>query len=359
MYKRQHFHTFDALRFFAFFIVFVSHIPLPKLWNLHTYHIAGSVGVYFFFVLSGFLISYILLVEKLNTESIKFTRFLWRRALRIWPLFYGMIAFAFLTPYILSWIGLEGSNDGYEPNWFMSCLFLENYNMMIAHSFPNVSPLRVMWSLCIEEHFYILWVIIFRYISIKNIPLLVGIAILVANITRLIYWNMDIDTMDLFSNIDYFALGALLAYVILLKPHYLNVFNRVPKYIKWISVVIIGCSVFVLPEFLKPFETLLIPLIYGPLFVFVLISTLTKQNVLKVRNSNVLSRLGIYTYGLYLFHTICINLMLKISPKIGVDPEGIKGYLVVFVASLLMSIVFSYLSFEWFEKQFLKLKNKT
>lgn len=358
MYKRRHFHTFDALRFFAFLIVFISHIPLPKLWGLDQYHIVGSVGVSFFFVLSGFLISYILLVEKLNTNTIEFKRFFGRRALRIWPLFYAMIAFAFITPYLLSWVGLGSKDEGYEPNWLLSCLFLENYNMMWSHDFPNVSPLRVMWSLCIEEHFYIIWVLLLKFIPVKRIPLLVVISIGVANITRVIYWNIGIDSMDVFSNIDYFALGALPAYYLLQAPERLKNLDNISLPIKWSVVVLIGLSIFIIPEFLGSYASLALPVIYGPLFLLVLLFTLTARNTFLIKDENRLSQLGLYTYGLYLFHTICINLILKISPNLGVNPSNLKGYLLVFGLSMVLSIGISYASYELFEKQFLKLKKK-
>ena len=358
LYKRRHFHTFDALRFFAFLIVFISHIPLPELWGLNQYHIVGSVGVSFFFVLSGFLITYILLVEKLNTNTIQFKRFFGRRALRIWPLFYAMIGFAFITPYLLDLIGLSGNDDGYEPNWLLSCLFLENYNMMFSHDFPNVSPLRVMWSLCIEEHFYIIWVLLIKYISVKRIPLVILISILLANVTRVWYWNIGIDSMDLFSNIDYFALGALPTYSLLIAPDRLNRLSKTPVAIKWIVVSLIGLSVFVLPELFKPYQSIVLPLVYGPLFLIVLLYTLTHKNTVYIKDNHMFSRLGIYTYGLYLFHTICINFVLKISGKVGFNSTQVSGYIFVFGVSLILSILVSYLSYEWFEKQFLKLKKR-
>ena len=68
-----------------------------------------------------------------------------------------MVAFAFSTPFILSWLNLDHSNEGYEPNFLFTILFLENYVGIALREAPNVSPLGVMWSLCVEEHFYIVW----------------------------------------------------------------------------------------------------------------------------------------------------------------------------------------------------------
>ena len=92
-------------------------------------------------MLSGFLITYIILEEKQRTGMFKIKNFFVRRILRIWPLFYLMILVAFLTPYLAHLIGFNISNEGYKPNWLMSGLFLENYKMMITNTLPNTSPL--------------------------------------------------------------------------------------------------------------------------------------------------------------------------------------------------------------------------
>jgi peptidoglycan/LPS O-acetylase OafA/YrhL len=111
MEAKRHFHTFDALRFLAFLKVFMLHIPIgyPQLFAYLKG--GGSIGVQFFFVLSGFLITYLLAEEKQRTGRINIRLFLLRRALRIWPLYYLMVAFAFATPYILSVLNLNHSDE--------------------------------------------------------------------------------------------------------------------------------------------------------------------------------------------------------------------------------------------------------
>ena len=168
--SRKHFHTFDALRFFAFLLVFLLHLPKTGKTYIDFFLKSGGIGVIFFFVLSGFLITYILLYEKKHQNKISLKKFFARRILRIWPLFYLMIAFAYLSPYISNALNLPISNQGYKPNLLTSIFFGENYKMMITNTFPDWVPLRVMWSLCIEEHFYILWAVLLYFISIKKMP---------------------------------------------------------------------------------------------------------------------------------------------------------------------------------------------
>lgn len=95
--QRRHFHTIDALRFFALPKVFLLHLPVTAFPIFNFFREGGGTGVIFFFVLSGFLITYILLSEKKQLGSINLKRFYIRRILRIWPLYYLMVGFACYT----------------------------------------------------------------------------------------------------------------------------------------------------------------------------------------------------------------------------------------------------------------------
>lgn len=307
----------------------------------------------FFFVLSGFLITYILLYEKNTTGKIILKKFFVRRILRIWPLFYAMLLFAFLTPYILDLIRLSYSNEGYQPNWIMSVLFLENYKMMFSGDFPNVSPLRVMWSLCIEEHFYIIWGILISTISLKRIPHLIIISILFANIMRLIYYKLELNTADLFTNIDYFAFGAIPAYILVFKSEILIKMEKLPQSFKYLTAGASVLFIFGIPNVNFEWIYFFSPALFGTFFSLTILFTLPQRNYLKISDSLWFSKLGIFTYGLYLFHTIIINLFLQLQNV----TSAYNWYLLAFT-SLIITILISILSYHFFEKQFLKFKVK-
>src|SRR4051812_38990228 len=112
---REKFHTFDALRFFSFTMVFMSHLPYSFFPGFSFLRLRGDVGVNFFFTLSGFLITYIILVEKQALGNFSFKRYMTRRILRIWPLYYLMVLFAAATPLLLALVGIVGNDVGYEP----------------------------------------------------------------------------------------------------------------------------------------------------------------------------------------------------------------------------------------------------
>jgi peptidoglycan/LPS O-acetylase OafA/YrhL len=333
-------------------VVFFHHVPISKDSLFSFFTRSGGIGVAFFFVISGFLITYILLNEKTSIGQISLRKFLMRRVLRIWPLFYAMILFAFLTPYLLNFLHISYSDEGYKPNWLMSMLFLENYQMMITHSFPNVSPLRVMWSLCIEEQFYIIWATAISFISLKRIPHLLVFSILTANIFRLVYGYMGISAVDVFSSIDYFAFGAIPAYLLILRPEILNKIEAISVYVKYSIFILAIVLVFGIPNMEIGYWSYFVPFIYGALFSCIILFTLPERNSIKIKDEYWFSKLGIYTYGLYLFHTIVINLLLHTKHLFPFE----MNWVLFSALSLICTILISLISYHIFEKQFLKLK---
>lgn len=133
MSTRRCFHTFDALRFFAFLKVFLLYLPIVAFQVFSYLKRDGEIEVTFFFILSSFLISYIVLEEKSQTGRLNLKNFFVRRIFRIWLLFCLMILVAYLTPYLVSLARLSALNEGYQPNWLMSCLFLEDYKNVLSY----------------------------------------------------------------------------------------------------------------------------------------------------------------------------------------------------------------------------------
>ena len=147
----EHIPTLDALRALAVLMVFWSHIPIiatpPVVRLLRSAINPGYFGVDLFFVLSGFLITRILLAERQNGRPLRL--FLARRALRIFPIYYLLLALLmFVKPGVyLAWCAV----------------YLSNFHFMFDKT-PN--PLPHTWSLAIEEHFYLLWPPIVRFCAV-------------------------------------------------------------------------------------------------------------------------------------------------------------------------------------------------
>jgi len=306
--------------------------------------------------LSGFLISYILLHEKERTGTVHLKKFFMRRILRIWPLFYAMILFAFLTPYLLDFVGVAYSSKGYEPNWLMSCLFLENYMMISTGTFPNVSPLRVMWSLCIEEHFYIIWGLLLYFLPVKRLPVLIIISVIIAYIGRVICYNLVVVDMDIFTNIDYFAYGTIPAYYLIKREEIIERVSRISIHVKYLIAAITVAFILIFPQMSYATQLFIKPLTLGLLFTALIFFTLPASNRIYISRKHIISRLGVYTYGLYLYHTICINFLMKLCEMKNVDLTNVFNVIAFSIVSLFISIIISVISYYLFENQFIKLK---
>ena len=357
--QRRHFHTFDALRFFAFFKVFLLHLPITAFPWFNYIRAGGGIGVQFFFVLSGFLITYIILEEKNRTGQFNLKHFFARRILRIWPLYYLMILVAFLTPFITeNLLHVATSAEGYAPEWWKSLLFLENYKMMATGEHPNVSPLGVMWSLCIEEHFYIIWGLLLYFIPVRRLPVVIICSVLLGYISRSFYAGPGIPALDIFTNIDLFAFGALPAYLLVTRRFATeNALLRVPFWVKLLFVAVLVVVVQLCSQYTdddNAFVTL--TTVLGVMFAILISFTIPQHTRFSIGDKNLLSRLGLYTYGLYLYHTIIISLLRALYPAMGLSADTPGGAVLFVIAALLATIAVSIASYYIFERPFLKLK---
>lgn len=152
--QRGHIRTLDGLRGVAVLLVLVTHVPAPILSHVHRFahhaaHLGGYLGVDIFFVLSGYLITRILLVDA--AERAPLSTFYGRRFFRIFPIYYLVLALhaAFeLTPAVV---------------W--SAVYLSNYYFALTHA-PSL--LAHTWSLAVEEHFYLLWPALIRLVPRRH-----------------------------------------------------------------------------------------------------------------------------------------------------------------------------------------------
>lgn len=141
---RDHIPALDGLRGLAVLMVLISHLLPTGNWWIAQH---GGLGVDIFFVLSGFLITRILLFNHEN--GILLRTFLWRRALRIFPPYYALLLIVAL---------IRQSGDG----WIFAITY--TYNFTEPSSLPG--DLGHTWSLCIEEHFYMLWPLVVMFLPL-------------------------------------------------------------------------------------------------------------------------------------------------------------------------------------------------
>jgi len=365
---KKHFHSLEALRFFAFFKVYLLHVPLQGDFPIFSYlKGGGGIGVSFFFVLSGFLITYLLAFEKLSKGQINVKNFMIRRSLRIWPLFYLLVILAFILPYdFKNLIGFHMNGGGYDLDWRYSFTFLENYRMLLLDNWPKTTPLSVFWSLCIEEHFYIFWVINFFIIPTKHIFKFLISGFLIAWTARFfdpyIFNNQTINTNDLFTNIDFFASGGILGYLVAkdydaVSIFILNISNWVKRIILLFVVLIVIFQSELLPYEPGTIFFLFRSSIIAILFTLVIAIFIPLESKLRIKNK-ALAYLGSISYGLYIFHIIYIHLLFQYFLHINVKLDNWITISLFMFATLTASIITSALSYHFFEKKFLLLRDR-
>ena len=164
--KGVHYPNLNALRFIAAFMVIVHHIEQTKgtfgfdnYWSTSTIYFAGKLGVVLFFVLSGFLITNLLLIEQKTSSTISIRNFYVRRILRIWPLYYLIIGLAlFVLPHFslfaIPKYGIETLNMNFTWKLGLFICLLPN---LVLSAIANVPFAVHTWSIGVEEQFYIIW----------------------------------------------------------------------------------------------------------------------------------------------------------------------------------------------------------
>ncbi len=366
---KLHFQSLEALRFFAFLKVYLLHLPLaipsPTLNYLKR---GGGIGVQFFFVLSGFLITYLLVADKLARGQVDLRRFFIRRSLRIWPLFYALVLLAFVLPNAWAdrW-GFHMVGGGYVPDWRFSFTFLENYQMLLTDNSPRTTPLPVFWSLCIEEHFYLVWMLAVYLLPVRRLPLFLLACLPLACLFRfaeplVLPTNTQINTNDLLTHLDVFAAGGLLGYWV--ATDYAGFSAAITRWPRWLRYGVVGVVVLavvfqadVLPAVPTSAFIIFRPLLIALLFVALLAMFVPAHSAICIK-SRLLAYLGSISYGLYVFHIIVIHVVFQycLVHHIVIDTWG-KGA-VLFLLTFGGSVALSSLSFRYFERPFLRLRDQ-
>jgi peptidoglycan/LPS O-acetylase OafA/YrhL len=367
------FPNLDGFRTVAFLTVFLIHgfwrcikylgdkyifteITLRKL-----YHI-GGIGVSAFFVLSGFLITYLLLKESALKGRFNIVHFYIRRVLRIWPLYFAVIIFAFLIyPYLKSVTG-HTAKILFNPAYFFS--FLSNFDIIhIEKNFPgtNTSPAGITWSIAIEEQFYLIWPLLLYFAPRKIYPVIFISVIMLSLIFRYVYINDPIVLYyHSFSACGDLALGSLCAYYAIYSKEFKTFFEKLSRpaimSIYAAGILWIMYSNGVNNFYFSPVFARLISALF---FSFIILEQNYSQSFYKFSKSKALSFWGKYTYGLYLLHPIALllcDVLLKACHLTYAD--SFTGALFRGFLGLGISMLISYLSYEYYESHFLKIKER-
>jgi peptidoglycan/LPS O-acetylase OafA/YrhL len=324
----------DAIRGVAILIV-IMHNQSTIYPSLHLQRVFanGWMGVDLFFVLSGFLITGIL-VDTKQSEGY-FKNFYARRCLRIWPLYYSLIFFMFVVVPFLRPSEATKIFEESSPCWAYP-LFLQNF--LIPHP-PNA--LIVTWSLAIEEQFYLVWPWVVRYCSYAQIR---RIAISVICLSPVLRFYFSFHHVNFYTNVfcrlDGLMAGALLALVVRADNFFPSKFIKAA----WVSLIITAPLAFAIEA-----RWIVHSLIAVASASFVYLALFSPQKLLQAGLTNrFLVYTGTISYGLYLLHKIPFD----VARAFGVG----RAPLLVMPILLVAGYATAFLSWNLLEKPFLKLK---
>ncbi|MBS1663457.1 MAG: acyltransferase [Bacteroidetes bacterium] len=297
--ERQYMRQLDAFRFFAAAAVMLAHWTMDVPFLYRFTKIGSAAGVDLFFVLSGFLITQILMKSKQDSS---FSRYLYifysRRFLRIFPLYYAVIFVSVL---------LKIPNARAYFYWLVSY----TTNFAAAFNVGSLSYLSHLWSLAVEEQFYILFPFIIFWTGKKHFLKLFGILMGIALLFRasFLLWHMNTLNTIWMSHalmpgcMDSFAAGAILAY---LKVNHIDWLRTLLK--KWYIPVLSGGAYLVLS--LGSEANLSLYIVFGRFLLAVTSFWIVGAGGLdmykgvwaRIIESPVLVYLGKISYGLYVYH---------------------------------------------------------
>ncbi|MGH8515828.1 MAG: acyltransferase family protein [Panacagrimonas sp.] len=369
--EQKHLSSLDGYRGFA-------------MWLVIGYHMFSSPGfgwmaMQTFFVLSGFLITRMLLVEEHLPIKEGLKLFYWRRALRIFPALYAYL----LIMAVIAWISPEWSSGREMLGW--SAIYLQNLAWIQSAdagiSSAGMHATQHLWSLCVEEHFYVFWPLLFLLAGKRYRITLIAAFIVLGPVVRWLIqdqWTGERDFAQVIyvfsgSHIDAFAIGALTTLIF----HHPSCRN--PGGMRFLLLVAAAVAVGILlvqtPLVPRGFTEARMYAFGYPLFMhaagqgvwgYTVLNLLAAQLILlavyhpavsKFLNNRFLVWSGKISYPMYLMHQPVLHefqkLRLVVEPYVGSAQVAIVLTAVVY---LVVIFVIGSLSFRYFESWFMKFK---
>ncbi len=356
----KHIKGLNTIRAIAALGVLVHHVELYKhrdgisslFRNVYFSTLIETLGasmVHLFFVLSGFLITYLLLLEQKKNGSISIKQFYFRRVFRIWPLYFVILFISFaIIPYFI-----YGSSFFDNSTHYYHLINTSNYSQAFPLYFLFLSNLALSkgliivgasqsWSVSVEEQFYLIWPWIF-FIFRKHLALVLSAFI----ILKVFLVKLSISYLSILGvlPLEYMCLGALVGYIAFQQPKSIVWIFKL-KYSFYFSLVIALIVLFFKFQLIQgSFFAILIGIIYF--------------NQTRIKDVKIFNFLGSISYGIYMYHPIMMYFSFEIVNRY-IDASLNLGFynIAVYLLVLLSTVLISQLSYAYIESPILKLKNK-
>ena len=349
----------DALRFFAFLAVFLHHNLFFQEQHIARFgqlfaHLLSLLrdslgyGLSLFFLLSAYLITSLMEIEKAKSGSVHLKQFYVRRVLRIWPLYFG-----FLGAIAVAGIWMPPMHLGVARVAAMSLLAGNWYSIYAG---PGAGIVGHLWSISVEEQFYAVWPGLFKAFSRRNFLVAVALIGTGSILSTALLAHFGASSQNLwyssFCEGIFFAAGAALA---LLLPR-----DLAPSFVRSAVLIASGIAFWIGAEMLgklnndravmHTFKASPAYLLAAAGCSLLLIGFLTFP---ASRVPRPLIYLGKISYGLYVYHALA---MFMVPHLLGTALRRIPGSSLISI--FLFTVIVAALSYEFFEKPFLKLKNR-
>ena len=330
--------------------VFAILRPMQRNWEFPptfargSYVWSGTLGVRVFFVISGFLITYLLLNEQARTGHVSLGLFYKRRMLRIFPVFYAFLLFVLVITTLIH-------RDFSTAEWLSAASFTRNY-------FPGHWTLGHLWSVSVEEQFYLLWPLVLTTLKTERKLRLASYVVIVAAPFIRIALHVSpwpwIGDYAFFTHCDSLMFGCLLAILVAGEMRE-RIHNFLKEYRRATQIVLIAAIYLtwmlsqhgVLGYLTVPFGPTLQSAATAGIIASVVLAE--EGTIYRFLNHPAMMEVGIISYGLYIWQ----QFFLYPAPY----PDGDLWWR-AFPQNILITFMVAALSYRLIEKPFLKLKNK-
>jgi len=358
--KKIQFPGLNGVRFVAAFLVIVDHTELfksylgyPTLWSNSYSAYLGAYGVSIFFVLSGFLITYLLLEEQQETP-IRIRHFYLRRILRIWPLYYLILVLGFFVIPHMDFFQVPIYSRDMGDSLPRLLLFLGLAANVAFVYLPTVPFANVLWSVAVEEQFYLFWPHVVR---IKRKLLWIMLALLAGYLALKFYagsLDRQFELLVIRTRFSAMIIGGIGAYLVFNQKGVIQfLHSRVLQVVLLVLFVCMGMDWIDFKSFTWIQDELISLVVCG-----LIINIATNPMSLLSLENRVFAYFGKLSYGLYVYHLFAVVLVLKGIPVV-IDIQALPdwiGYPLTLGTILGLTTGISYLSYRYFESYFLRKK---
>jgi peptidoglycan/LPS O-acetylase OafA/YrhL len=324
-------------------------IPRFQYNNIHIGLGMAEYGVTMFFTLSGFLISFLLLSEKRNS-AIDIKKFYIRRILRIWPLYFGYLIIALIISFVLKF-------NTHPWSYFYYVLLMGNVSYALGYQ--SLFPLLFhYWSIGVEEQFYLFWPFLLQKAknSIKGILIFLIAFILCKIVLRCLLHKYGLIfripySLIYITRFDCMAIGGIGAYYYYKKQRLFLKYttSTITQIIAWACLVVVAVNKFNITDFINHE-------VVGCVTLCIIIGQITVKKRIVNLDSEVLKLLGKISYGIYVIHPIVLYICVYVIVRYFAN--SMVMIVLTYPTVILLTVLVAYLSYEYYEKIFLKTKSK-